>query len=138
MGPEILYPACQDVTGKCNSTETAAIRFLRKDLIVRNIPGSSLIQVTFTHRDPVMAAKVVNTACRCFSRKNILKFLAVMVRHFLEGQLKIFQEKLRESEGNLANFKQKNRVFSFEEQKTSLDHTRSALDTSLKAAQSSD
>ncbi len=48
---------------------------------------------------------------------------------FLESQQKNFQKKLRESESDLASFKEKNRVFSFEEQKTALIQQRSTLDT---------
>ena len=55
---------------------------------------------------------------------------------FLETQLGKSQKKLKESESGLASFKEKNRVFSFEEQKTALIQQRTTIDSTLKVAQS--
>jgi capsule polysaccharide export protein KpsE/RkpR len=54
---------------------------------------------------------------------------------FLERQEKAFQERLQESENNLSSFKLKNKVFSFEEQKTNLIELFGTLDEKLKTAQ---
>ena len=93
-----------------------------------------MIEVSFTHADPYVAAKVVNTLVDAFKDKHLEVFSGNNTE-FLESQQKTFQNKLRESESNLANFKEKNRVFSFEEQKTALIGQRSTLDTTLKTAQ---
>jgi uncharacterized protein involved in exopolysaccharide biosynthesis len=135
VGPENLFPGMSKMSPGNVTPEQAAIRWLEESLNVTNIQGSSLIQVVFTHPDPYIAAKVVNTLVDAFKDKHLEVFSGNSTP-FLESQQKVFQERLRESEGNLANFKQKNRVFSFEEQKTALITQRSVLDTSLKAAQS--
>jgi len=133
VGIENIYPGLDSLTGNI-SPEQAAKQALEGGLTVTNIPGSSLIEVSFTHADPYVAAKVVNTLVDAFKDKH-LEVFSVNNTEFLESQQKTFQNKLRESEGNLANFKEKNRVFSFEEQKTALIGQRSTLDTMLKTAQ---
>lgn len=138
VGPENLRGNAHSTnkTGGGNITEEQQIlKAFEENLSVTNVSGSSLIQVTFTHANPVVAAKVVNTLVDAFKEKHLEVFSADSTP-FLQGQQKVFEKKLRESEANLAAFKQKNRVISFEEQRTALLGQRSALDTSLKAAQS--
>jgi uncharacterized protein involved in exopolysaccharide biosynthesis len=134
VGIETLYPGLNKMpTGKTTPEQIAAQSF-EGSLSVINIPGSSLLQVAFTHSDPYVAAKVVNTLVDAFKDKHLEVFSGNNTE-FLESQQKTFQNRLRESESNLANFKEKNRVFSFEEQKTALIQQRGALDTTLKTAQ---
>jgi uncharacterized protein involved in exopolysaccharide biosynthesis len=101
---------------------------------VTNTSGSSLIQVAFTHYDPYVAASVVNTLVESFKDKH-LEVFSGNGTEFLENQQKVFQNRLKDSETNLANFKQRNRVFSFEEQTRNLIAQQNTLDTNLKAAQ---
>jgi len=136
VGVDNLYPVGTKATAgnQAGQSQQKALKSFEENLKVDSILGSSLIQVEFTHRDPHVAAKTVNTLVEAFKDKH-LEVFGGNSTSFLEGQQKVFQEKLRESEGNLASFKAKNRVFSFEEQRTNLIGQQSALETSLKAAQ---
>ena len=134
VGIENLYPGLDKMPAGKTTPEQVAARSFEESLNVTNIPGSSLLQVAFTHADPYVAAKVVNTLVDAFKDKHLEVFSGNSTE-FLESQQKTFQNKLRESESNLASFKEKNRVFSFEEQKTALIGQRSTLDTTLKTAQ---
>jgi uncharacterized protein involved in exopolysaccharide biosynthesis len=132
VGPENLYPT----SGKMppNTTlEQAAAKLLEEDVRVASI-GGTLIQITFVHPRPDVAATAVNTLVDAFKDRH-LEVFGGKSTGFLENQAKAFQERLRESEGNLAGFKQRNQVFSFEEQKTILIQQRATLDASLKIAQ---
>jgi protein involved in polysaccharide export with SLBB domain/capsule polysaccharide export protein KpsE/RkpR len=53
----------------------------------------------------------------------------------MEKQLAVYRQRLQESEENLEAFKQKNRVFSLDEQKSLLLQQQSAFNTSSKEAQ---
>ena len=134
IGHEKIYPSVKKASNANVSPQEKAVRLLREDLKVTNAWGSSMIQVEFTHSDPFIAAKVVNTLVEAFKEKHLEVFSSDSTP-FLESQEKAFQERLRHSEVNLANFKKKYGVFSFEEQKTALIQQRSVLDTGLKAVQ---
>ncbi len=134
IGAENLYPAMYTRPSGAGTPEQIAIKPFEDSLTVINVPGSSLIQVTFVHPDPYMAPKVVNTLVDAFKDKHLEVFSANSTE-FLENQQKTSQQKLEQSESNLAKFKQQHGVFSFDEQKTALIQQRATLDTSLKAAQ---
>jgi uncharacterized protein involved in exopolysaccharide biosynthesis len=135
MGAVNIYPELSNISAGGLSAENAAIRTLQKDIKVRNIPNSSLIEVSFTHGNPEMVAGVINLLVDLYKEKH-LEIFSGEGTEFLETQLGKSQKKLKESESDLASFKEKNRVFSFEEQKTALIGQRSTLDTTLKTAQS--
>lgn len=135
VGPEKIFPSLIGAQLGGVTPDEFAVRLLQEDMSVNNIQGSSMIQISLTHSDPYIAADVVNTLVDAFKGKHLEVFSSDSTP-FLENQEKAFQTKLKESESSLAAFKQKYRVFSFEEQKTALIQQRSALDTNLKAAQS--
>jgi polysaccharide biosynthesis protein PslE len=131
VGLKNIYPAMTKTDTRANQ---AAVYAFEEDLNVTNVPSSGLIQVAFSHRDPATAANVVNTLVDNFKDKHLDVF-GQKTTAFLERQEKAFQERLKQSEGNLSNFKLKNKVFAFEEQKANLISTMGILDKSLKAAQ---
>ncbi len=134
VGIDNIYPGLRTAPKTNISPEQTATLFFEKSLRVANTPNSNLIQVSFTHPDPYIAARVVNTLVESFKDKH-LEVFSGNGTEFLENQQKVFQNRLKESETNLANFKQRNRVFSFEEQTRNLIAQQSALDTNLKTAQ---
>jgi uncharacterized protein involved in exopolysaccharide biosynthesis len=134
MGAVNIYPELSTLSKGNLTVENAAIRTLTKDIKVRNIPNSSLIEVSFTHGNPEMVAGVINQLVDLYKDKH-LEIFSGEGTGFLETQLGKSQNKLKESETDLASFKAKNRVFSFEEQKAALIGQRSTLDTELRAAQ---
>ncbi len=131
VGLPNIYPRFKKADKK--ATQVAVSSF-EGDLNVSNVPNSGLIQVAFTHRDPATAAKVVNTLVDNFKDKH-LEVFGVKTTAFLERQEKTFQQRLRDSESNLSDFRVKNKVFSFDEQKTNLVNLLSTLDEKLKTAQ---
>jgi polysaccharide biosynthesis protein PslE len=130
IGPENLYPTAGNRPESVVSEEVA-IKMFEEGLDVTG--NSGLIRVMFTHGDPRLAAQAVNMLVDGFMSRH-LEVFGARSTGFLEGQEKAFQERLRQSEGNLSSFKQKNAVFSFEEQKSTLIQQRATLDMSMKAA----
>jgi uncharacterized protein involved in exopolysaccharide biosynthesis len=135
MGAVNIYPGLSNMSKGNLSVENAAIRTLQRDIKVRNIPSSSLVEISFTHSNPEMVADVINQLVDLYKVKH-LEIFSGEGTEFLETQLGKSQKKLKETESDLASFKDKNRVFSFEEQKSALIGQRGSLDTTLKAAQS--
>ena len=131
VGLKKIYPGFKKTD---QGTTQRAVTSFEEDLNVSNVPNSGLIQVAFTHRDPATAAQVVNTLVEDFKDKHLDVF-GGKTTAFLERQEKAFQQRLRESEGNLSEYKQKNKVFAFDEQKTNLISLLGTLDGKLKTAQ---
>jgi uncharacterized protein involved in exopolysaccharide biosynthesis len=134
LGPENIYPGLAKNAGTERLGMEAALRSFEESLSVTVAPGSSLIQVAFTHKDPVVAAKAVNMLVDLFKEKH-LEVFSTTSTSFLEAQLGTYGKRLKESESNLATFKRKHGVISFDEQKSALLAQRSALDVNLRTTQ---
>jgi uncharacterized protein involved in exopolysaccharide biosynthesis len=112
----------------------AAILQFQKQLSVEGIKKSNVIQVSFQHKDPGIAAKAVNMLVEFLKEKH-LQVYSDPKSSFLEQQLSTYEQRLKESQNQLEVFKQKYQVFSLEEQRTLLLKQRTDLDTVLKTAQ---
>ena len=131
---ENLYPSLAADPPSRIPLLAAAIHTFEKNLTVKGIEKSNVIQVSFQHSDPAMAAKVVNLLVDSLREKH-LSVYSDPKSSFLEQQLGAFELRLRESQNRLEEFKQKHRVYSLEEQRTLLLRQRTDLDTALKTAQ---
>ena len=109
----------------------AAILAFEKNLTVEGVKKSNVIEVAFQHKDPQVAARAVNLLVDDYKEKHLQVFSDPQ-SSFLEQQLAEYEAKLKESESRMEAFKQKNRVFSLEEQRSLLLKQRMELDTSLK------
>lgn len=134
IGPTKVYPSINNLPTTSADPLDIAVRNIEQNLVVENVRGSNLIQLTFTHGDSVTAATFLNTLVDLFKEKH-LEVLGVEGSTFLKNQLEISQDKLKGSEKKLADFRQKHGVFSLEDQRTSLLNQRTALDANLKTAE---
>lgn len=134
MGATNIYSDLANLPEGNLNLESAAIRRLTQDIKVKNIPNSSLVEVSYTHNNPEMVAGVINTLVDLYKEKH-LEIFSGEGTGFLETQLGKSKTKLNETESGLASFKEKNRIFSFDEQKTALIQQRTTLDTALKEVQ---
>jgi len=113
--------------------DAAALTFEAR-LIALPIKNSNIIEVTFKHDDPVMAARTLNTLVEQFKDKHI-DIYSDPKSPFLEEQTAAFSDKLKEAEDRLQSFKQKNQVYSLDEQRSALLQQRISLDTTLRTTQ---
>ncbi len=134
IGMENIYPGL----GKKPSGEIAqlgaAANAFEKSLAVEGVKGSNVIQVRFQHKTPTVAAKAVNALVDLFKEKHIQVYNDPQ-SSFIEMQARSYGEKFKESEIKLQAFKQRNQVFSFDEQRAQLLKQRTDLETSLKNTQ---
>lgn len=84
----------------------------------RQQSGSSLIEVTFRHRDPWIAAGVVNGIVERFTEYSLRQGQADSRREVevLRGQVAMYEEQLREAEERLREFQERERIVAPEEQ----------------------
>jgi uncharacterized protein involved in exopolysaccharide biosynthesis len=128
---ETLYPKLAKKPTSKISPREASILQIERHLTVSGVKKSNVIEVTFQHEDPLVAAKVVNLLVELFREKH-LKVFSDPQSSFLEKQLQIYRGKLGESEQTMESFKQSNQVFSLDEQRSLLLRQRTELDSTLK------
>jgi uncharacterized protein involved in exopolysaccharide biosynthesis len=131
---ENIYPEMVENPSKMITPLEAAILQFEKKLFVEGIKKSNVIQTSFQHKNPRIAAKAVNLLVDFLTEKH-LQVYSDPKSSFLEQQLSTYEKRLKESQNQLEDFKQKYRVFSLEEQRTLLLKQRTDLDSALKTAQ---
>ena len=109
----------------------AAILTAGEKLTVEGVKKSNVIEVAFQHKNPQVAARFVNLLVDYYKEKHLQVFSDPQ-SSFFDSQFAQFEQKLKQSENQMEAFKQKNRVFSLEEQRSLLLRQRSELDTALK------
>jgi len=131
---ENIYPdLAEGPAGTITPLEAAILQFEKK-LSVEGIKKSSVIEVSFQHKDPRIAAQAVNLLVDSLKEKH-LQVYSDPKSSFLEQQLAAYEQKLKESQNKFEAFKQKYQVFSLDEQRTLLLRQRTDLDTSFKISQ---
>ncbi len=135
MGAERLYPVmAKNVREKGGSEESlvaVAVPMFKGSLSVEGVKKSSVIQVSFEHESPGIAAQAVNLLVDLFKEKH-LQVHSDPQSSFLEQQLTAYRTGLKESENSLEMYRQKHQAFSLPEQKTLLLQQRTNFDTALK------
>lgn len=134
LGMEKIYPDLVENPSEEMEPLEMAIQRFRKKLSVEGVKNSNVIQVSFQHKEPKIAASSVNLLIDFFKEKHLQVFSDTR-SSFLEQQLVTYEQKLKESENNLESFKQRHKVSSLDEQRSLLLKQRTDLDTSFKNTQ---
>ncbi|GJL78469.1 MAG: hypothetical protein NPINA01_14580 [Nitrospinaceae bacterium] len=134
LGVETIYPFLMANPRKGMTPLEAAVKRFEENVSFGVVRDSDVIDIVFRHHDSHMAAKAINLLVELFKEKHIQIFGSSMSALY-EKQLKIYEEKLRESENNLEIFKQKHKIFSGGEQTSLLLKQRVELDSTLKDTQ---
>ena len=132
--PDMIEPSPKGPTPVNEATIKSATFRFKGQLSASPVKGSNVINVSFRHKDPQVAARAVNQLIESLKAKHIEIFSNPRAS-FMENQLAIYRQRLQESEKNLEAFKQKNHVYALDEQRSLLLEQQSGLNTSLKEAQ---
>jgi uncharacterized protein involved in exopolysaccharide biosynthesis len=97
----------------------AAVPAFGKNLTVEGVRKSNVIEVSFRHKDPQVAARAVNLLVDDYKEKHLQVFSDPQ-SSFLGQQLADYEQKLKQSESLMEAFKRENRIFSPEEQRSLL------------------
>jgi uncharacterized protein involved in exopolysaccharide biosynthesis len=131
---EELYPDLAKSPPRRGTPLDAAVERFGKALTVEGIKKSTVIQISLQHKDPRMAAKALNLLVDYFKEKHLQAY-SDPKSSYLEQQLASYDQRLKQSQNQLEAFKQTNRVFSLDEQRSLLLKQRTELDSALKATE---
>ncbi len=134
IGVEVLYPEMGKSPMPPAARREIAIFNFRQNLLVNPVKGSNLIEVYFRNDNPRVAAQAVNDLIEMLKERHLQVF-SDPKSSFLDAQLQEYQEKLKKSESDMGSFKQRNQVFSLDEQRSNLLKERDEVEMSLKDEQ---
>ncbi|PSB15600.1 chain-length determining protein [Phormidesmis priestleyi ULC007] len=103
---------------------------LRQALKVDIVPGTNILQVSYTAPDPKIAAGLLNeiTASMVAENSRQIRSQAATLRAFLERRLPQQEAKLRESEAAESQYRQTYGIVSFDTQAQSMVNSLAALE----------
>ncbi len=104
---------------------------LQKALNVEGVKKSDVIDVSFKHKDPQMAATVVNTLVYFYLDHHLDVHKNPQSYKFFQEQSQILSERLRQSEEKLEAFKKQHAVTSLNEERSLLLKQEAELRTAL-------
>jgi polysaccharide chain length determinant protein (PEP-CTERM system associated) len=93
-----------------------AVLTLQKKLSIEGIKKSDVIAVSFKHKDPEMAALVVNTLAKAYMEHHLDVHKNPASYNFFEEQSEILKNKLELSEKTLKAFKEKHQITALDEE----------------------
>ncbi|MDZ8187300.1 MAG: polysaccharide biosynthesis tyrosine autokinase [Nostoc sp. ChiSLP02] len=110
--------------------------FLEK-LKIENAKGTEILQVSYTDKDPVLAAEVVNQLMQVYIRNNIEanRAEAASARKFIRQEIPTTEAAVKEAESNLRKFKEENKIISLEAEASLAVETISDLEKQISQAQ---
>jgi uncharacterized protein involved in exopolysaccharide biosynthesis len=117
------------------SLETELSKF-QKDLKVQNIKKSNVIEISFEHQDPKIAAIVVNKLTESYLERHLAIHKVSQSHEFFQQQAEVLKNKVQHTEDRLKALKKQHNVTSLEEQRTLLLGQESELQTDLNRTKS--
>ena len=119
-----IYPEMKKAWAAANRVQRrtlfdSGVRAVQDGLKVGTTPETSVVQLSFTHKDPAMAARVLNTVIEEYLsyRKQILVGGDAQA---LNEQRRLFEERLGATDAQYQQFLSENGISDFETEKTSL------------------
>ena len=135
VGETKLYPESQhsgivQITNGIKS-EDRAYKLASRALKVRLEPRTSLIKVSFRHKDPGVAASFVNAVTESYLDAFRTLYTQAPAADFLRGEVDNLQRKVATAAAVLRAFETANHVYAIDEQRKLLLSRQSELATSL-------
>lgn len=93
-----------------------AILNFTKNLQIEGIRDSNLINVSFKHEDPIMAALIVNELTGAYLEHYVKAYKTEQSDEFYQRQANLLKNKMVQNEGNLKALKGRNNITSLEEE----------------------
>lgn len=115
-----------------DSTVEEAIQKVQDMLSVKQDKNSNVIEINFQHKNPVVAAKFVNTLVDFLKEKH-LRMFSDPNASFLEKQVGAYKQRLDESNSKLEKYKKGNGLSSLAEERHLLLEHLKEMDVALKS-----
>lgn len=125
-------PPPQSITDK-SRLEKAAARLIAGNLEVRPVPGSRLVDISYTDPKPERAQRIANAYGDAFAASNVDKrFQAnAYAKTFLEDQIAQLKEKLETSEKALLAFAEQEQIVVLSEKSTTVEANLAAANAAM-------
>jgi polysaccharide biosynthesis protein PslE len=141
IGLETLYPDLLEKplfsfgsSARLTPVDRALLVFQKK-LTVEAVKKSNIIDIQFQHKDPAVAARVVNKLVAVFLEHHISVYKESGGYSFFIEQVNLCEKKLRDSEEALKSFKSSNTIVALQEQKSVLLRQIADIETALATTQ---
>lgn len=110
--------------------EKSVLKF-QKNLAVEGVRKSNVIEIRFKHKDPQMAATVVNKLINLYLDRHLHVHKNPQSYTFFQQQFQIFKNKLRQTEERLKSFKKQQGITSINEEQSLLLRQEAELRAAL-------
>jgi uncharacterized protein involved in exopolysaccharide biosynthesis len=130
IGVDRLYPKLASLKDNDETILSYAVNSFKSNFSVFHIKSSSVIGISYQHKDPELAVEAINLLTDFFKEKHIQLFKNPQTP-FLEKQVVQYTKKLENAGNNLKTFKQENQIFSLEDQRQILLQQYVNIDTLL-------
>ena len=130
IGLKNLYPGIAASPPSSGTQLGAAERRMKHDLKVEVAKNANIIQVTYKHPNPELAAKTANLLVNKFIARE-LAILRDPQSNFLQEQLEQYHTKLVQSEAALDKFSKQTGISSLDEERTLLLKQRADIESSF-------
>ncbi|MEM9357047.1 MAG: polysaccharide biosynthesis tyrosine autokinase [Pseudomonadota bacterium] len=129
----VWWPTQSDPAIPPAARERLAVDRLMKRQRVRPIPGSRLVDITYTDTDPERAARIANAFAQAFIDANLDRQFGAgsYAKSYLEDQLKALKLRLKKSEESLFAFAQREKILVGKNQQPTIKSTLAMARTAL-------
>jgi len=126
LGPAVIYP---DPLSSPSLDEAA--QWLQGSIWIEAVEDSNIINVSYSHEDAQMAARVVNTLVDLYLERHLEIHKSPTSHEFLREQSQILDQRLKRAEEKLEAFKNEHDVTALEEEQSILLRQEADLRTEL-------
>jgi len=119
------------LTSKPEALIERALRKFSKRLTIEPVKKTNVIEVTFEHPDPQLAARVANLVVEYFKQKTLAVYSDSNLG-FMDRQVAEDRASMLDAEGKLAAYRQENGIYQLNDQIDLLLRQRVEIDTGLK------
>jgi uncharacterized protein involved in exopolysaccharide biosynthesis len=125
--PEMAAKAARSSASEQRKIKGQAIQAMEQSLSIGAAPDTPIIRVTFKHKDPQIAAKVLNTLLEQYLiyRRDVL---VDPTSPALDQQRQVFEERLAEADAAYEEFLISNRIGDFVAEKASLSQLQAQIE----------
>lgn len=113
------------------------IEELTNALKISSLKGTEILQVSYTHKNPKLAAQVVNQVMQVYIKNNIEanRQEAVSARKFIQKQLPATEVSVKLAESALRQFKESNKIITLQEEASAAVQAIAKLNDQISQAQ---
>ncbi|MGD1871914.1 MAG: GumC family protein [Mastigocoleus sp.] len=117
--------------------EPLDIKVFKDKLSVKGEVGTDIINISYTDKDPELAARIVNKIVEVYTTSNMQanRAEAISARKFIMQQLPATETSVRNADSALRKFRERNGVISLKEESTATIANISQLENQISQAQ---